>query len=36
MCFLRVFGVVIFTVVMLLRMDWDVYMRGLEGWDVGT
>ena len=35
MCFLRVFGVVVFTVVMLFRMDWDVYMRGLEGWDMG-
>ncbi len=36
MCFLRVFGMVIFTIVMLFRMDRDVYMRGLEGWDVGT
>ena len=35
MCFLRVFGVFIFTMVMLFRLDWDVYMRGLEGWDTG-
>ena len=35
MCCLRVFGVVIFTCVMLFRIDWDVYMRGLEGWDIG-
>ena len=35
MCFLRVFGVLIFTCVMLFRLDWDVYMRGLEGWDMG-
>ena len=35
MCVLRVLGVVIFTVVMLFRLDWDVYMRGLEGWDMG-
>ena len=35
MCFLRVFAVLIFTVVMLFRLDWDVYMRGLEGWDTG-
>ena len=35
MCFLRVFGVFIFTMVMLFRLDWDVYMRGLEGWDMG-
>ncbi len=35
LCFLRIFGSVIFTVVMLFRLDWDVYMRGLEGWDVG-
>ena len=25
-----------FTMVMLFRIDWDVYMRGLEGWDTGT
>ena len=24
-----------FTMVMLFRLDWDVYMRGLEGWDMG-
>ena len=36
MCFLRVFAMVIFTIVMLFRIDRDVYMRGLEGWDVGT
>ena len=35
MCILRVFGMLIFTVVMLFRLDWDVYMRGLEGWDTG-
>ena len=35
MCFLRVFGVFMFTMVMLFRLDWDVYMRGLEGWDTG-
>jgi hypothetical protein len=35
MCFLRVFGVFMFTMVMLFRLDWDVYMRGLEGWDMG-
>ena len=35
MCVLRALGVVIFTVVMLFRLDWDVYMRGLEGWDMG-
>ena len=26
----------VFTVIMLFRTDWDVYMRGLEGWDVGN
>ena len=36
MCVLRVFAVGVFTVVMLFRLDWDVYMRGLEGWDTGT
>ena len=36
MCFLRVFGMLVFTIIMLFRMDRDVYMRGLEGWDVGT
>ena len=36
MCVLRVFAVIIFTMVMLFRIDWDVYMRGLEGWDTGT
>ena len=36
MCFLRILGVVVFTLVMLCRLDWDVYMRGLEGWDIGT
>jgi hypothetical protein len=35
MCVLRVFGMLVFTVVMLFRLDWDVYMRGLEGWDMG-
>ncbi|XP_064405982.1 receptor for retinol uptake stra6-like [Halichondria panicea] len=35
MCFLRVFAMVMFTIVMLFRIDRDVYMRGLEGWDVG-
>ena len=35
MCFLRLLGVVIFTAIMLFRLDWDVYMRGLEGWDMG-
>ena len=25
-----------FTMVMLFRIDWDVYMRGLEGWDTGN
>jgi hypothetical protein len=35
MCVLRGLGVVIFTAVMLFRLDWDVYMRGLEGWDMG-
>lgn len=34
-CFLRIFGVFMFTAVMQFRMDWDVYMRGLEGWDLG-
>ena len=24
-----------FTMVMYFRIDWDVYMRGLEGWDFG-
>ena len=33
-CFLRVFGVFVFSNVMLFRLDWDVYMRGLEGWDM--
>ena len=32
---LRVLGCVIFTMVMFMRLDWDVYMRGLEGWDFG-
>ena len=36
MCVLRVFAVCVFTVVMLFRLDWDVYMRGLEGWDTGN
>ena len=36
MCMLRIFGVVIFTCVMLFRLDWDIYMRGLEGWDTGN
>ena len=36
MCFLRVFGVFMFTMVMLFRLDFDVYMRGLEGWDFGV
>jgi hypothetical protein len=35
MCILRGVGVVIFTAVMLFRLDWDIYMRGLEGWDTG-
>ncbi len=35
MCLLRLLGMVIFTIVMLFRMDHDVYMRGLEGWDTG-
>ena len=35
MGFLRVVGALIFTVVMYMRLDWDVYMRGLEGWDFG-
>ena len=35
MCLLRGVGVVIFTAIMLFRLDWDVYMRGLEGWDMG-
>ena len=36
MCVLRVFALMMFTMVMLFRIDWDVYMRGLEGWDTGT
>ena len=32
---LRIFGVFIFTCVMMFRIDHDVYMRGLEGWDTG-
>ena len=32
---LRVFGSFMFTMVMFFRIDWDVYMRGLEGWDIG-
>ena len=36
MCFLRVLGMLVFTIIMLFRIDRDVYMRGLEGWDVGT
>ena len=35
MCILRGVGVIIFTAVMLFRLDWDIYMRGLEGWDMG-
>ena len=35
MCMLRSFSVFIFTTLMLFRLDWDVYMRGLEGWDTG-
>lgn len=34
-CILRVLVSFIFTVVMLFRLDRDVYMRGLEGWDLG-
>lgn len=35
MCILRVLGPFIFTAVTLFRLDRDVYMRGLEGWDIG-
>ncbi len=35
MCLLRVFALTMFTIVMLFRVDVDVYMRGLEGWDTG-
>ena len=35
MSFLRVFASFMFTIVMYVRLDWDVYMRGLEGWDFG-
>ena len=35
MSFLRVFASLMFTIVMYVRLDWDVYMRGLEGWDFG-
>lgn len=34
-CILRVLGPLIFNIVMLFRLDRDVYMRGLEGWDLG-
>ena len=33
--YLRVFASFMFTIVMYMRIDWDVYMRGLEGWDFG-
>ena len=36
MCVMRIFALMMFTMVMLFRIDWDVYMRGLEGWDTGT
>ena len=35
MCFLRALGVVMFTMVASFRLDKDVYMRGMEGWDLG-
>ena len=35
MCFLRALGVVMFLMVSSFRLDKDVYMRGMEGWDIG-
>jgi hypothetical protein len=32
---LRLYTSFQFTIVMYFRIDWDVYMRGLEGWDFG-
>eukprot|EP00731_Ephydatia_muelleri_P028987 Em0020g631a len=36
MCFLRALGVVMFIMVSSFRLDKDVYMRGMEGWDLGN
>ena len=35
MCFLRALGVVMFIMVSSFRLDKDVYMRGMEGFDLG-
>ena len=35
MAILRVLGTLIFNIVMVFRLDRDLYLRGLEGWDLG-
>jgi len=36
MSFLRILGALVFNICMVFRLDRDLYMRGLEGWDLGT
>lgn len=36
MSFLRILGSLVFNICMVFRLDRDLYMRGLEGWDLGT